>query len=304
MRLGGAAVWRLAPLLALGHVATAAGQGEVEVVLRRIGAYVEQYYSRAQSFVGIETVRLLTLRPDLIADGFGRRLDYELKLEWTPRLGGEPATATMTRRLLTVNGRRPKPKDEPQCLDPHGEQTEPMSMLLPESQGDYTFSSAGTSRMDGRRVAMLDYRETTKPSESITWKDDDCISAQIDGRSVGRVWADPATGEVLRLDMHLKGMVDFRVPREHQRAWGSFVTLDRSDFSVRYKAVTFRDPDETLLLPASIDTLSVWKGEGRARHRKTQQFSNYQRFETGGRLVDSDGIVPDGAEKPSETVTR
>lgn len=292
----------LAPSLALGLGVSLAAQHDLGAALQRIGAYVEQYYSRAQSFMGTETVRVQPVRSDLIADGFARRLDYDLRVEWTPRGSGEPATATMVRELLTINGRKPRPKDEPQCLDPSGEQAEPMSLLLPESQSDYKFSWAGTTRIDGRRVAMIDYRETVETSASVAWKDDRCMSAQIEGRWRGRVWADPGSGEVLRLDTHLQGMVDFPVPRERQGEWGGVVTLDRADFSVRYKPVAFRDPDETLLLPTTIETLTVWRGGSRTR--KTQQFSNYRRFLNGARLVDSDGIVSDGVDQPSETLTR
>jgi hypothetical protein len=47
--------------------------------------------------------------------------------------------------------------------------------------------------------------------------------------------------------------------------------------------VSFTDPDETLLLPESIDLVTVIRGA--QSHRKRQSFSNYRRFVTAGRIV-------------------
>jgi hypothetical protein len=55
--------------------------------------------------------------------------------------------------------------------------------------------------------------------------------------------------------------------------------------SIRYKPVAFADPDETLLLPASIDSVTVIRNSGVPRLRTTQTFANYRRYVTGGRLV-------------------
>jgi hypothetical protein len=49
--------------------------------------------------------------------------------------------------------------------------------------------------------------------------------------------------------------------------------------------VTFRDPDETLMVPASIESLTIVRNAGVPRLRTTQTFSNYRRFVTGGRIV-------------------
>jgi hypothetical protein len=100
------------------------------------------------------------------------------------------------------------------------------------------------------------------------------------------VWVDADTGDVLRLDEHLNGMFDFTIPRQHRVPGGAMsVSIERLDSSIVYRAVAFTDPDETILLPASIDTLTVVRNAGVPRLRTTQQFSNYQRFVTGGRVV-------------------
>jgi hypothetical protein len=62
-----------------------------------------------------------------------------------------------------------------------------------------------------------------------------------------------------------------------------WIVVDRFDWVIRYKPVTFENPDETLLLPASIEQLALLHGA--QSNRKTQVFSNYRRFLTAGRVV-------------------
>jgi hypothetical protein len=50
--------------------------------------------------------------------------------------------------------------------------------------------------------------------------------------------------------------------------------------------VTFHDPEETLLMPANIVTVTVVRNAGVPRMRTTQTFSNYRRFVTDVRLLD------------------
>ena len=55
--------------------------------------------------------------------------------------------------------------------------------------------------------------------------------------------------------------------------------------SIRYRPVDFTDPEETVLLPESIESLVVFRGAGVVGHRTVQTFSGYKRFVTAGRLV-------------------
>jgi hypothetical protein len=54
--------------------------------------------------------------------------------------------------------------------------------------------------------------------------------------------------------------------------------------TIRYKTVVFRDPDEVLLLPESIDSFTLIRG-GLQSARRNQTFSDYKRFVTGGRVL-------------------
>ena len=260
---------------------------DVAAMLARVGERVEAYFMRAQSLVCRETVRVQSLNADLITDGSrARQLVFDLRVAWEPSTGRDEAPeAKVLRDIVTVDGRAPRPKDEPGCMDPKPVSPEPLAMLLPRKQPDYAFTWAGLGKVDGRAAAMLDYRslETGKPTVT---ERNECISVEIPGKSRGRVWIDQETGDVIRLDERLTGMVDFDVPGERSRRRpSSSMTIERADTSIRYRRVSFQNPEETLMLPASIDTLTVIRNSGAPRVRKTQRFSDYRRFVTAGRIV-------------------
>ena len=64
------------------------------------------------------------------------------------------------------------------------------------------------------------------------------------------------------------------------------VTYEQMNSSVVYRRVPFTNPDEDLLLPASIETVQVYRSEtGQSRLRITQTFAKYRRFVTDSRLI-------------------
>lgn len=258
----------------------------IEEALARVAESVAHYYSRAQSVIGVEKIRMQSLGPDLTSDNSpARHLEYELRVSWDPAAEGEMPDATVLRQLVKVNGRMPRPKDEPGCMDPKAVSPEPLAMFLPRAQHDYIFTMARTGKVGGRAALMIDYKGRAPGPTSVTWNKD-CFSIELPGRSRGRVWIDAETADVLRLDEHLTGMVDYTLPPVHRHVGGPLsVTIERLDSSIRYRAVAFDDPDEVLMLPASIDTVTVVRNAGVPRLRTEQKFSNYRRFITAGRVV-------------------
>jgi hypothetical protein len=253
-------------------------------LIARVGEYVEQYYARAQSILAVEEVSVQPLGRDLGADGFARRLVYELRLEWNPEAaGGE--NANVVRSLISVNGRTPRPNDEPRCTDPRSISPEPLAALLPDQRGKYIFHPSGTGTVDGRRAATFDYRSVRAEAPRVQWKDD-CASIDLPGRTRGRVWVDPETAEILRFDENLIGMVDIPVPPAQQRRGAAaYMTVERADMSIRYRRIAFADPDETLMLPSRIESLVIVRNSGSPRLRITQSFSGYRRFVTESRIL-------------------
>jgi hypothetical protein len=271
-------------LLAAGRAAI--GQSiSADQTVDRLSDYVEQYYTRAQSIVTNESVTVQRLNRDLSFDGFARRLEYELRVEWDPSVDADESPAKVTRQLLTVNGKPPRKGDKPECMDPKTVSPEPLAFLLPDRRHKYAFTSVGVGRVDGREAVMVDYRSLEPGKPIVEWTDD-CVSVDVPGRWRGRLWAEPETATIVRMDEQLIGMVDLPIPRKHQQINGAlFLTLERADMSIRYRAVRFSDPDETLMLPAEITSSSMWRNGGSPGNRVTQSFSNYRRFVTAGRII-------------------
>jgi hypothetical protein len=271
-------------LLAAGRAAI--GQSiSADQTVDRLSDYVEQYYTRAQSIVTNESVTVQRLNRDMSFDGFARRLEYELRVEWDPSVDADESPAKVTRQLLTVNGKPPRKGDKPECMDPKTVSPEPLAFLLPDRRHKYAFTSVGVGRVDGREAVMVDYRSLEPGKPIVEWTDD-CVSVDVPGRWRGRLWAEPETATIVRMDEQLIGMVDLPIPRKHQQINGAlFLTLERADMSIRYRAVRFSDPDETLMLPAEITSSSMWRNGGSPGNRVTQSFSNYRRFVTAGRII-------------------
>jgi hypothetical protein len=271
--------------------AARAGVGEL---LERVSHYVETYYARAQSLMVEETVMVQPVKADLAPDGFARSLVYDLRFEWAPGEGGEKPRVQVVRELLRENRRPAKKGGEPKCLDPAPVTPEPLEFLLPGHHDDYTFTAGARRILDGQEAVLLEYTPRSSGTAKATLDpkgtgDKDCISMEAPRRFRGRIWIDPTTAAVRRIDENLMGPTEVPLPKELWRrpAWGSglFITMMRSDSSVRYSAITFTEPDETLMLPTSIE--NVWITTAGSTHgtRMTQEYRNYRRFLTESRIV-------------------
>ena len=214
-----------------------------------------------------------------------RRLVYELRVSWDPSTDGSVPEANVTRQLISVDGRPPKPKDEPGCLDPKPVALDPLSFLLPHHQREYKFTYKGTGRAGDRAAVLIDYAPAGSPPPEIKWNDT-CVSINLPTRTTGRLWIDVASGNVLRIDEKVTGPYDIEVPKSQQRKGANaWLTLDRADSTIRYKTVVFTDPEEVVMLPESMEMMSVIRGSGAPRLRIRQDYTSYQRFVTGGRIV-------------------
>jgi hypothetical protein len=254
-------------------------------LLARIGERVEAYYQRAQSILCTETINFEFLDTSLIRDPRSRRLAYDLRLSWEKSGDGERPEGTALRTLKTVNGKPPKPGDEPGCLDPKPIAVDTLSFLLPQHQTEYAFTHKGIGKVgDGRTAVMIDYAPLSKDKPKFTWTDS-CFGIDAPSRTHGRIWVDRFDGDILRIDESIAGPLDVDVPRSQERKAGvSSIVLDRSDFSIRYRTVTFTEPNEIVMLPESVEFMVVIRGQ--ARQRTTHTFTGYQRFVTSGRVIE------------------
>ncbi len=258
---------------------------DVEAVLRRIQASVERFYSRAQHVVADVRVRVRPLGRSFRSTGRARSLLYEMRVEWAEATDATAPEPVVRRRLLEANGRPAAPEDEPACADPEPFSDEPLAIFLPAKRKDYVFTWSGRDREADREADVIEYRLRHDEAPTIEW-DGLCVSIDLPGHTRGRVWADAENGDVLRVDERLSGMFEFPVPREQRRrGMRRTMAIESANSTVRYRRVAFSDPDETLLLPSSMESMTVWRNAGVARQFITHEISNYRRFVTGARVV-------------------
>ena len=282
----------VATCLALTIVAAAGAPSppNVDELLTRVGGRVAEFYNRAKNIVCIErsTVQGIDLNNSTV--GFPRTVESELHVE----AGSTPGEAVFVRNVRKVNGRAPRPqdsKDRAGCTDPNPLTWEPLAFLLPRYRSEYQFKSAGIGKDRDRAALLIDFASVNRRSTPMLIEDpnghDDCFDWSGHVASKGRIWVDVETDDVLRVDRWLFGPVDVKVPilLERRYRFDRWIALMRDDLTIRYQAVAFSDPDEMLLLPESITSLTVIRG-GLQSTRRSQTFSNYQRFVTKGKVVD------------------
>jgi len=258
---------------------------DVANVLERASVRVREY------FACLEKVSLQKLEMGFSAEGPARQVESELRLSWDPTPENPtPKEAKTVRQVLRVNGGKPRKKDYQNCTTPeqNAEEEQPLSILLPQQRLEYVFTANGRERVDGREAMVIAFREIKKTTVDVSLVEDneDCISFDIEGGMRGKIWIDAETHDVLRLDRSLNGLVDIPLPKKATRRGGNVSwTMERWDSSIRFKRVTFEDPQETLVLPVSSSQLQITRGSGTPRLRTNTQYLAYRRFMTGARVV-------------------
>ena len=284
-----------AALVASGWVvraSPAADPPDVATLVARVGERVAAYYQRAQRLICLERSTVIPIGTAVGVDGFARTVESEVRVEID---GGGTETlpsVRVTRQVRRINGRDPRDRDKKDrsgCTDPAPLAPELLTFLLPGHRDDYRFTTVRPGRDRERAALIIDFasaQRTTRP-ELIEdeFGHDDCFDWQGPVAIAGRLWVDAETHDVLRLDRRISGPTDVRVSDRLQRKYrfSPWLTIDRDELTMRYKEVAFSDPAETMLLPESIESVTVLRS-GLQSTRRTQVFTGYQRFLTTSRV--------------------
>ena len=266
---------------------------DVDLLMARVGERVAEYYRRAQRVICIEESTVQPIASNWSLEGMARTVESELRVESDGSDGDTLPEARVLREIRRINGRAPRERDKKDrsgCTDPNPLSPEPLAFLLPGHREDYQFTSVREGREKDRDAVIVNFRSVVRSSHAELIEDerghDDCFDWKGPIATRGRVWVDARTHDVLRVDRSLVGPVDLRVPWHLQRRYhfAGWVTLERDDVSMRYKNVTFTDPDEILLLPESIESLTLVRG-GLQSVRRTEKLRDYRRFLTQAHVV-------------------
>lgn len=276
-----------------GRASDGPARPEIGVLVSHVGERVAAYYHRAQQLICLERSTVVPIDSGWTIQGVPRTVESELRVELEALEGGTIPAAQVTRQVLSVNGREPRErdrKDRSGCTDPTPVSPEPLAFLLPGHRDDYRFTAVRDGHERNRVALVIDFRSAEQSSRPELIEDeyghDDCFDWKGQIAISGRVWVDAATYDVLRLERHVLGPTDVHVPWPLQRKYHfePFMTLDRDDLTMRYKDVSFGEPDETVLLPDSTESMTIFRG-GLQSVRRTEVFSAYRRFLTDARII-------------------
>ena len=252
-------------------------QGTDEALIARVGAYVERYYARAQTIVATETVTVQPVSRRLEPEGPPRRVVNEVRIEWDASVGSQPREI---REMVSARGRGLGPTGQPDCLDERSFTLEPLAFILPSNRAKYRLSVGRMETIGGVQARRIDYVPRRPEPPRVRWNGK-CGWVDHFGRTRGSIWVDPGSGEVRRFDERLSGKVDLPGPGNPDAP--DFVA-ERADTTIEYKRFAFVEPDETLVLPSRVESVTFIRNSAVPRVRLTRTFTDYRRFLTAGRI--------------------
>lgn len=256
-------------------------------ILERAGAAVEKYQAGLFSITFVETLRDEELNKDMTPKKSKEFVFETVVLR--ERLSGdeEDFYPKSLRRLKTVDGKPAKPSRR---VPWYGYNVQSLGMLLPKFQSLYEFTLEGEEAVGGRAAYRIRALRPGQPPPQAEWRRR-FMGAGLSFRALAPVyvllWVDAENFDVLRCEQHLVAPFEFDSPR----AFGAFgpsrrIKYARQDYAVTFRRQTFKDPEQTLLVPEAAEWLYVMEGAKHPRLRATLRFSNYQRFRSDVKIIE------------------
>jgi len=276
-----------------GRASSAIASQDINALVAHVGERVAAYYTRAQQLVCLERSTVVPIEANWSLAGFSRTVESELRIDM-PAVDGEALPdPRVTREIRRVNGREPRVtdlKNRAGCTDPNPLSPEPLAFLLPSHREEYRFTGVHEAKERGRAALVIEFASSLRRRRPELIEDerghDDCFDWKGPVAVAGRVWVDAVSHDVLRLERRVAGPTDVSVPMKLQRKYrfDPWLTLERDDLTLRYKEFAFDNPSEIVLLPESIESLTVFR-TGLQSIRTTQLFADYRRFLTETRII-------------------
>lgn len=265
-------------------------------VLKRVGESVERYQGGLFSIAFTETMREEKLKRDLSTpDGRAREYVFDnIALRQKIAEGEDEIFAKTIRRTKTVNGKPAKEAkphvEKRKCgnAGPGDSYADPLTFLLPKMQPRYEFTDEGEETLEGRKTHVVGFVPRGQGGPKVVQKDD-CFWATLPFK--GRIWVDAESGDVLRLEWRLIESYEYESPRAMKIGALRFgpkrrFNYERFESVTRFRRVEFKDPAQTLLLPAAFESLRVIEGASLPRVRVTRTFTDYRRFVSDVKVIE------------------
>jgi hypothetical protein len=301
-------IWRLFPIVltatsicVMAQAQSRVKEIELATLLDRVGERVNTYYVDLQKFTWTDTVRQLSLGEDQTPQGNPRDLVYDMiiRLDPVPPRADTPPPlppffTTDLSELISVDGKTFLKGDSPVRSDPKAGDIGLLWILLwapRRPEHNYEFSFAGRADLDGRKTLMVDIAYSPRvysvgPFDvpktgssnripSVVWQGD---SFTVLIQTTGRIWIDPDTYDVLRLETRTK-------PFEFEKPDGRGKLKFEFGMTARFRSMTVENPKQTLMVPESIETVQTVKGMQPPIVRTTHTFGNFKRFAADVKII-------------------
>ena len=277
-----------APARAQEPEAKPAKDERLERILDKVGEGVARYQAELFRITFTETLRQEELREDMTPKK-SKEYDFDtVVLREALSADEEDFYPKPVRRLKTIDGKPSKKRLGPEV----NFFVSSLGFLLPKHRGlgRLRFTLDGEEAEAGRKLYRIRMLSPGEGEPRVVWKRRAVgLRFRVVAPYVYTIWVDAETFDVLRLESHLAAPFEFDGPR----AFG-FGRLGPSrhfkyaaqDYSVRFHRQQFKDPEQTLLVPDSVEWVTVVEGASRPRTRATLRFSNYQRFRSDVKVIE------------------
>jgi hypothetical protein len=276
-----------APARAQEGGAQQAKDGRLERILERAGEAVARYQSGLFSITFIETLRDEELKKDMTPKRSREFVFETVVLREALSENEEDFYPKSVRRLKSVDG---KPAKQGRRVPWYGYNVQSLGLLLPQYRKLYEFTLEGEETVGGRAAYRLRALQPGQPPASVDWGRGLMgvgMRFRPKAPTSALLWVDAENFDVLRFETHLVAPFEFDSPR----LFGAFgpsrhLRWMNQDYAVTFRRQTFKDPEQTLLVPDAAEWLTLIEGAQHARLRASIHFSNYQRFRSDVKIIE------------------
>jgi len=271
-------------------------------LLERVGERIQKYQETMFNIAFIEVLRQQELKSDGTSKNKPKEFVYEsIVVSRTLPANQQNSFPVITRTLKSVDGKPTEQKNLSQrfkCVEtnPRPAYGDPLTFLLPKNQNDFVFSYAGEEGLEGRKTAVILISEPPASEPIKIVVTGDCFRLSRSPRRQGKIWIDLDTYDVIQLQWQLAesfsgktpaGVAKFGILPVFRPA--KELSYEKSESTIRFRSLTFQNPEQVLLLPSSSEHTWILKGARIAGFRTTIRYTQYRRFLTNVEIKDSDG---------------
>ena len=256
-------------------------------ILTRVGQSVERYHRGMFSIAFTETLRSEKLKKDMTPKKAKEFVYESVILRESLSDEDDDYFAGTHRRLKTIDGKPSKEgKGGGSSVSTH---VALLNFLLPKLQKLYQFYFEGEETLRGRKALRIGMMRPGDGEPRVEWKG---TSFRVLAPTRMSVWVDAESFDVLQVESRLAEPFEFESPRAFKAGpFGRFgpsrtLRYEREDYTVRFRPVQFKDPEQTLLLPERAESLTVIEGASNPRLRTTLSYSNYHRFISDVKVIE------------------